>query len=269
MTGFGKGEAFDNGRKVVIELKSVNNRYLEIATRLPKSLGFCDEWVRQAIQNTIKRGNVEVSFNYENSSSEAKKVTLDLPLAGEYVKAAKHLRTEYLLDYDFNTTALLRSPDVTRVEYAQDNPEQIAALVKDAAQKAVVALDTMRRVEGASIHKNLTELIKALVQTLKQIATRAPQIVSEYRQKIDGRMREILGEVTLDEVRLLNEVAFFADKIDVNEELSRLSSHVNQFLKILDSNEPQGRKLDFIAQEMNREINTIGSKSHDIPSPIM
>ena len=263
MTGFGAGVATSNGRRVTIELKSVNGRFTEINARIPKSLGFCDEVIKKSIAKHIKRGSVDVGFNYENSSDSNKGIELDLVLANAYVEAAKKLRTQFMLDYDFNTTALLRSPDVAKITLTQDEPDVICLLCTQATDDALLALNKMREVEGAAIKAHLAQLVKEIVKSLKEIAKRAPQIVVEYRAKIDTKMREILDKVPVDENRLLQEVAIFSDKSDVSEELNRLSSHIDQFVKAMELAEPVGRKLDFIAQEMNREINTIGSKSTD------
>jgi len=264
MTGFGSGSAVLDTKKVTIELKVVNNRFLEFNARLPKSLTFCEDTIKKTINKLIKRGTVDCFFNYENTSSDTKAITVDFALAEEYVVAAKKLRTEFMLESDFNTTALLRSPEVVKIDLKKDDPEVIAKLAKEATEVALKALDKMRIEEGKSIKTHLTSLVKNIVAELSIVIKRTPEIVAEYRQKIELRIKDILAKVDVDEARLLNEVAFFADKVDVSEEISRLSSHIDQFLKTLDSKEPQGRKLDFLSQEINREINTIGSKSSDL-----
>lgn len=263
MTGYGKGVIEADGRTLTIELKAVNNRYLEINSRLPKAMSGLDEALRREIQSVIKRGSVDVYFNYENASENAKTVTVDMALAREYVAAAKKLRTEFCLDDDFGTTALLRSPDVLKIEYGKDDPEMLARLVSECAAAAVKELDKMREKEGATIRNDLNLLVKNIVNALEQVVRRAPKVVEDYRKKLEARIKDALGSVEIDENKLLSEVAFFADKADINEEISRLSSHIAQFIDCLNSNEPQGRKLDFISQEMNREINTMGSKSND------
>ncbi len=263
MTGYGKGIVEADGRTLTIELKAVNNRYLEINSRLPKAMSGLDEALRREIQSVIKRGSVDVYFNYENASENAKTVTVDMALAREYVAAAKKLRTEFCLDDDFGTTALLRSPDVLKIEYGKDDPEMLARLVSECTAAAVKELDKMREKEGATIRNDLNLLVKNIVNALEQVVRRAPKVVEDYRKKLEARIKDALGSVEIDENKLLSEVAFFADKADINEEISRLSSHIAQFIDCLNSNEPQGRKLDFISQEMNREINTMGSKSND------
>lgn len=264
MTGYGKGEAHYENRQLSIELKSVNNRYLEINSRVPKALSVCDDIIRKIIQKNINRGSIDVYFNYENKSDDSKTVNVDWDLAKEYVKISKKMRTEFMLDEDFQTTALLRSPDVVSIQLSKDNPEIIGKLVTECITCAVRELDKMRQTEGETIKKDLTGLISNIIEHLKIIIERSPKVVEEYRLKIAARIKELLGSVQVDEVRLLNEVAFFADKADINEEISRLTSHIAQFTKSLEANDPQGRKLDFLTQEINREVNTIGSKCNDI-----
>jgi uncharacterized protein (TIGR00255 family) len=264
MTGYGKGAATKNGYTVTVELKSVNNRYLEISSKFPKSLAACDETIRAEIQKAVKRGSVDVFFNCENASAESKKVTVDLPLAREYVTAAKKLRTEFFLEDDFQTSALLRSPDVLKVEFSKDDPRLLEELVREAVRGAIKGLNAMRLTEGKTLRQNLSDLIAGIAGMLKDVSLRAPQVAEEYRAKLNARIREALGAVEPDEARLLNETAYFADKADISEEISRLGSHMSQFTASIGLNEPVGRKLDFIAQEINREVNTIGSKSNDL-----
>lgn len=264
MTGYGKGVAQKEGKTVTIELKSVNNRYLEINSRLGKSYAACDDVLRKEIAKHVKRGSVDVYFSFENAAGSGAEIKLDMGLAAQYAAAAKKLRDEFMLDDDFGATALLRSPDVACIQSPKDDTELIKELTKQAVTEAAKQLDGMRLVEGAGIKKDLTRLIAEMVQALEQAIARAPVVVREYREKMQKRISEILGDVAVDETRLLNEVAFFADKADINEEISRLSSHIDQFLSCLDGEEPQGRKLDFLSQEMNREINTMGSKSNDL-----
>ncbi|MCL2797570.1 MAG: YicC family protein [Firmicutes bacterium] len=265
MTGYGKGEAADgSGRKVTIELKSVNNRYLEINTRLPRALQFCDDIIRKILQSVLVRGTVDMFFSYENRTEGGKAVVVDWPLARAYVRASQSIIEELPVEDDFGVAALMRTPDVIITESVKEDPEAIGKLAAEAAEKAVSELDKMRAAEGAGIKTDLVAILGSIQAAHTSVALRAPQVVAQFRAKIEARMREILDSVALDEAKLLNECAFFADKADIHEELSRLSSHIGQFLKCIELSGPQGRKLDFIAQEMNREINTIGSKSNDL-----
>lgn len=264
MTGYGKGSSEFQGKTVTIEIKSVNNRYIEMNSRLPKSLAYCENDLRQLIGNVIKRGSVEVYFNLENNLEERKKVEIDMFLAAEYVKAAKTLRTEFVLDDDFNVTALLRSPDILKVEQLQSSTEVMSKLICESVALALSDLDKMRMTEGETIKQDLTRLTENIVIALKKVADIAVKAVAAQKEKLTERIKTHLKDVTLDEGKLINEVAFLADKCDINEEIQRLSSHINQFVDCLNSPEPMGRKMDFISQEMNREINTMGSKSADI-----
>ena len=263
MTGYGKGVAADGTRTFTVELKAVNNRYLEIGCKVPKTLAYTEEILRTCVKETIRRGSVDVYVNYENKSETNKHIEVDFALAGELVKTSKLLRTQYCLDDDFQVTALMRTADVLKVTAGDDDENIVKALAKRAASEAVKNLDEMRAVEGASLKADLKRLTENIIGYLEKAVKRAPSVVAEYRDKLKARIQEALDGVEIDESRLLNETAFFADKADINEEISRLTSHINQFLHCLDSNEPQGRKMDFISQEMNREINTMGSKSND------
>lgn len=263
MTGYGKGVANSTGKQITVEIKTVNNRYLDINLRLPRALGFLDGAIRKIIQDGLKRGNVEVYFNYEQAAEDSKTVSVDLSLAEKYVAAAKSLRTQFVLTDDFGVSALMRSPEVVTMTAPEDDAELIEKLTKEATNKAIDALNAMREVEGEGIKADLSSILGRIVGLLEKVILRAPEVVTEYRQKIKNRIEEILAGVAVDEARLLNETAFFADKADINEEISRLNSHIAQFTDGLVSDEPQGRKLDFLSQEMNREINTIGSKCND------
>lgn len=263
MTGYGKGSVTEGGRTLTFELKSVNNRYLEINSRLTKTLACCDDIVRKEIQAVLSRGTVDVYFNYTNNADDAKVVTVDDHLAAAYIEAAKQLRVQYKLENDFQTAALIRSPDVIKVDVPPEDSDALRAMAQTAVRQALSELDAMRKTEGEGIKRDLEKLLDTLISELQKAVKRAPIIVEEYRLKLKVRIEEALNGVEIDQARLLNEVAFFADKADINEEIQRLTSHINQFLLALKSDLPQGRKLDFIAQEMNREINTMGSKSND------
>lgn len=264
MTGYGKGEAFDEHRKVAIELKSVNNRYLEINSRFPRALNFVEDAVKKQIQEVVKRGTVELIYTYELTGESDKSVRLDLPLAAEYLKAAKTVRDGLKLADDVTAMSLIRMPDVLTLTAAEGDREAIKKLFLEATKKAVEELDKMRRVEGVTVKSDFKKLIGNIVKALTAVVARAPKVVADYREKISKRVSELLESVPIDESRIAMEVAVFADKCDINEEISRLTSHIDQFLAALETDDPQGRRLDFVAQEMNREINTMGSKANDL-----
>lgn len=265
MTGYGKGVASRNNRTVSVELKSVNNRFLEIACKLPKSLMYIDDAIQKTVKSVLSRGSVDVYFTYENHSDTSKKVTVDRALANEYVQAARTLRAEFRLDDDYNVTALLRTPDVVSVSVPDDDRDEVIELARLATSEALEKLNVMRETEGAGIRKDLDALIANLKKYLDLAVKRAPLVVADYKKGLQARVKELLDGYEPDEAKLLNEVAFFADKADINEEISRLGSHISQFTAICaEKNAPQGRRLDFLSQEMVREVNTMGSKSNDI-----
>jgi len=264
MTGYGKGFASASGREVTVELKSVNNRYLEVNSRLPKALSMCEESLRKAIGQYIKRGAVDVYFTYENKNEDEKVVTADFGLISEYVSVAKQIEQRFGIKNDITAGSAMKFPEAIKVEVNKDKPEIIAEIIYKATLEAAKALDDMRAVEGKTIFADLSDIVKKIKTHLAAVVQRVPVMMDEYREKLKARISEYLKEVELDEARLVNEVAFFADKADINEEIQRLNSHITQFEACCESGEPVGRKLDFISQEMNREMNTMGSKSNDV-----
>lgn len=264
MTGYGRGVAVRDGRTVTVEIKSVNNRFLEVACKLPKSMMYIDDIIQKSIKSAFSRGSFDVFFSYINQSESAKKVTVDRALANEYINAAKTLRAEFRLEDDYNVTALMRTPDILTVTVSEDDRELVTELTQDAVKDAVSELEAMRAVEGNGIKTDLLTLIGNLEGYLSNAVSRAPQVVVDYKNGLMARVKELLDGYEPDEAKLLNEVAFFADKADINEEISRLASHISQFKAICAEEKPQGRRLDFLSQEMVREVNTMGSKSNDI-----
>lgn len=263
MTGYGKFVVTEQDRQVTVEMKSVNNRYLEINCRIPKALSAVEDAVKRTVKKYLRRGSVDVFFNYENNSVQGKKLTVDEVLAAAYVDAAKRLSLEYDIENSFTVTDLLRTNDVVKIDAEDDDEQLLKSLVEKCAEGAVKELNRMRGVEGATIRDDLNKLIENIDSALIKAEKRAPIVVEDYSIRLKARIEELLAGVPMDEARLANEVAFFADKADVNEEISRLHSHIAQFRAALDSTEPQGRNLDFLSQEIGREINTMGSKSND------
>lgn len=265
MTGYGRGVASRNNRTVSVEIKSVNNRFLEVACKLPKSLMYIDDTIQKAVKSSLSRGSVDVYFSYDNKSETSKHVEIDRKLAEQYVNAAKDLRTEFRLEDDYNVTALMRTPDVLSVTVPEDDREEVIALTKLATGEALAKLDEMRLVEGKSIYADLTTLVDNLQGYLDLAVARAPKVVTEYKNNLRVRIKELLDGTDPDEARIMTEAAFFADKADINEEIQRLGSHINQFRTICaETGVSLGRRLDFLSQEMVREVNTMGSKSNDI-----
>lgn len=264
MTGYGKGEAANENRKVTIEIKAVNNRFLDINTRFPKSLSYVEDCVKKQIQEVVKRGTLDVYYTYEVTGETDKVVSADIPLAGQYLTAMRGVRDSFDLADDITAMAIARMPDVLTVAAAEENRDEIKELFSNAATAAVAALDKMRVVEGASAKADLSRLVGNISELLRKAVVRAPVVVIDYKEKLTKRISELLDSPAVDEARIATEVAVFADKCDINEEISRLTSHIGQFNAALVSDEPQGRRLDFLSQEMNREINTMGSKANDL-----
>lgn len=263
MTGYGKFVVTEQDRQVTVEMKSVNNRYLEINCRIPKALSAVEDAVKRTVKKYLRRGSVDVFFSYENNSAQGKKLAVDEVLASAYVDAAKRLALEYEIENSFTVTDLLRTNDVVKIDAEDDDEGLVKELVEKCAEGAVKELNRMRGVEGATIRDDLNKLIGNIDSALTKAEKRAPMVVEDYSVRLRARIEELLNGVPTDEARLMNEVAFFADKADVNEEISRLHSHIAQFRAALDSSDPQGRNLDFLSQEIGREINTMGSKSND------
>ncbi len=261
MTGYGKGEVRRDNKTLTVELKAVNNRFLEINARLPKYLLKGDEIVRKEISSLIKRGTIELYFDYKDLGGD-KSLIVDYALAKSYVEASKKL-VELGVKDELTAADILRLPDVVSTS-GESDADEICEMLTVATREAVARLDEMRIVEGKSVESDFRKLIGNIAAHLSVVKERAPMVVEEYRQKLLKRISDYLNEIEPDEARLLNEVAFFADKADINEEISRLQSHIDQFTSLLSLGGEVGRKLDFLAQEMNREINTMGSKSNDI-----
>lgn len=263
MTGFGKGTAAADGREISVELKSVNNRFLDVGMRLPRQLSFLEDTIRNTIASGISRGHVDVFVNYRNDRNDAKTVKIDGKLAGAYLSAARELEETYGIPNDISASTVLRLPDVAEIVAADEDMDAVTALAAEASAKAVENLRTMRRSEGERLKADLTLHVNALKDVLAKIEVRAPLVPEEYRQKLLSRIAEMTGEAELDRARLATEVALFADRAAIDEEIARMHSHFTHFDALLPDEEPTGRKFDFLVQEMNRECNTIGSKAND------
>jgi len=263
MTGYGKGSATGDGREMTVELKSVNHRYLDVGMRLPRHLSFLEDPIRSALTARLSRGHIDVFVNYRNLRSDARNVEIDVPLLVAFVAAAKKANESLALQDDLSLTAALRLPDVSNVREADEDTEAVLALLNGALHSAIDAMLVMRGQEGKRLGVYLGTCTDTVESLTRQIANRAPLVVAEYRARLDERIQALLGNVEVDRTRLATEVALFADKASIDEEISRLHSHIAQMRLLLLDPEPAGRKLDFVVQEMNREFNTIGSKAND------
>lgn len=264
MTGFGRASAVEDGREFTVELKSVNHRYLDLNFRMPRHIGFAEDVLRRALTAELSRGHVEIYVNYRNMRSDARKVEVDTSLLGEYLRAAREAAQTYGLKDDIQLARALSLPDVTDIVEAEEDREAVCAVALAAVTKAIEELKTMRALEGGRLASDLCLRAKTLLEIGEKIALRAPLVVEEYRLKLTERIETLLnGAVEVDRTRLATEVALFADKASIDEELVRLKSHLVQTELLLNGSEPAGRKLDFVVQELNREFNTIGSKAND------
>ena len=264
MTGFGRGRAAQDGREMTVELKSVNHRYLDLSFRMPRHISFAEDTLRTALNDSLSRGHVDVYVNYRNTRSDAKEVRIDTALLGAYLKSVKAAAAELREENDMTLSNALRLPDVTDIVEADEDDEAVKALTKEAVDKAIAELITARRGEGERLANDLTERLATVDELRGKIETRAPMVVEEYRIKLNERIEAMLGgTVEVDAQRLATEVALFADKASIDEELVRLKSHTAQARELLSQSEAAGRRLDFVVQEMNREFNTIGSKAND------
>lgn len=263
MTGYGRCTLAQDGREVTIELKSVNHRFLDLAFRMPRSFAFLENDMRAHISNKLARGHVDIFVTYKNSRDDARKVTLDSALLGEYLTTLRQGGIDHMLDDNLRLRDVLSMQDVLTVEEADEDQQALNALTLSALDTALDSLCAMRRREGEAMRGDVETRLDTLERTAHAIDERAPQWLEEYRQRLRARIEEIC-QMQLDEARLTQEVALAADKAAVDEETVRLRSHIAQMRDLLKQSEPAGRKLDFLVQEMNREVNTTGSKSSDL-----
>lgn len=261
MTGFGKGEYREGGIELAVELKSVNNRYLDVSVKCPHIFAPYEETVRSILRGAVSRGHIDVYVALTDKRERAKSLYLDLPAAKAYAEAARRLSAETGLNNDVNVSFLLKCSDVVRPEEATDADEALVGALETAVKSAVSALRAMREKEGERLKADLLARMRTISSLCGKIAERAPLVSEEYRKKLTERVCEYLGG-KVDESRILTEAAVFADKCNIDEELTRLKSHIAEFYRICES-ETVGRKLDFLIQEFNRECNTICSKSND------
>jgi uncharacterized protein (TIGR00255 family) len=265
MTGFGRGEYIDAERRFTVEIKAVNHRYNEIVIRMPKTFGPLEDKIRRAVANTLARGRIDIFITADEYGQKNSTVRVDKELAIAYHKALKELGELFSVTTADNILHIAKYPDVLKVEDVSDDIAALWPKLSQALDAAINNLMTMRITEGANIQKDMIARIDKLADNIKFIEERAPKIAEEYRDKLLGRMREILAAVGVepDESRILQEAALYADRINVTEELVRLKSHLSQLRETLLADDAVGRKLDFIIQEVNRETNTIASKSND------
>lgn len=264
MTGFGRCEVLEEQRKITVEMKSVNHRYLDVTIKMPKKLNFFEAAIRSELKNYIQRGKVDLFISYEDYTETNVCVKYNRELAAEYMEYLKQMAEEFSLDNDVRVSALSRYPEVLSMEEQTVDEEKLWKLLEQAIREAAEGFVETRIKEGENLKNDLLEKLDGMLGHVDFITERSPQIITEYRQKLKDKVKDLLEDTKVDENRLLMEVTIFADRVCVDEELVRLRSHIEATKETLLQGGSIGRKLDFIAQEMNREANTILSKSSDL-----
>ena len=263
MTGYGRCEDILSDRKITIEIKSVNYRFSDYNIKLPRYMLFLEEKIRKTASEYITRGKVDIFVNVE-SYRDDNEIILNEALAKQYIDAARKLRDAFELKDDISTMSICRMSDVFKTERAEVDEEELWKDVKSVLDRALESFSAMRAREGERICEDLKARVDYMSDLARQVDERSPQVVADYKDRLYQKIKETLENHEPDEARLLTEVAIFADKVAINEETVRLASHFKEYYEILDSDEPAGRKLDFLIQEINREVNTIGSKANDL-----
>lgn len=264
MTGFGRAVGEIDGYIVSVELKSVNHRYFEFSLRCPRQYGFIEEKIKSYVNSRVSRGKIECNISIEALNTESAEVVINHTLASAYIKALKELSQNYSLNDEIDAVAIAKLPDVLAVKKAEEDESKIWEIIKSVADKAIDKFIEMRQTEGKRMYDDIFSRSAFILDTVEFIEKRSPQTVKEYNDKLIERVHEIIGDASLDEARIIQEVAVYADKVAVAEETVRLRSHIDQLRSFISGDEPVGRKLDFLVQEINREANTIGSKCNDV-----
>ena len=264
MTGYGRARQTLNGRDITVEVRSVNNRYLDCTVKVPRTYIFAEDAVKARVQKAVSRGKVDVFITIDAAAADETVVAVNEPLARGYYEALTRLKDMFSLEDGLNAVTLAKFPDVLTVTKAEEDLESVAADICTVLDEALAAYNAMRTVEGGKLREDIAGRADTIEAVVGKVEERSPQTVAAYREKLLARMQEVLQSTAIDESRILTEAAIFADKIAVDEETVRLRSHLSQLRTMLESDQPIGRKLDFLIQEVNRECNTIGSKCNDL-----
>lgn len=264
MTGYGRCEAVTDGKKILVEIKSVNHRYSDYNIKVPRHLGYLEDKIRKEVSESVTRGKIDIYVNVDYFEISDKEITLNKELAKSYINALYTLRDEFGLTDDITVTRVARNSEIFKSERIEEDEEALWLSVKSVLDTALEAFVAMRAREGERIEKDLCGRIEYMRLLAEEVDSRSPETVNEYRDRLYEKIKEIIDGHEIDEGRILTEVAIYADKVAVNEETVRLRSHFDEFDTIIGSGEPAGRRLDFLIQEINREVNTIGSKASDI-----
>ena len=264
MTGYGRAVETVNGREFTVELRSVNNRYLDCTVKLPRSLSFAEEAVKQAVKASVSRGKVDVFITVKSENTDDTKISLNTVAVEGYLAAMRQMVEAYGVKDDISVSTLSRMNDVFTVEKPEVDEEQLKADLMGVLAQALAGYDAMRCTEGAALDKDLRSRGETILELVSQVEAGNSQTVIDYRTRLENKLKEVLASTNIDESRILTEAAIFADKVAVDEETVRLRSHLQQMNTMLSGGGAVGRKLDFLLQEMNREANTIGSKCTDV-----
>jgi len=264
MTGYGRAQKILAGRDILVEIRSVNHRYYEYSSRIPRAYGYIDEKLKTLLKTSVSRGKVEISVTINNIEAKDSEISINKAVAEGYVNALRSVSDELNLKDDLVLSKLIKLPEIFVVQKTPDNQEQIWSDVEEVANEALQKFVEMRQTEGEKLKSDVISKSDLILKMVEQVEELSPQTVINYRNRLYQKISEILEGKDVDEQRILTESAVFAEKIAVDEETVRLRSHISQLKDMFESNEPVGRKLDFIVQEMNREVNTIGSKAQDL-----
>ncbi|MBQ3567277.1 MAG: YicC family protein [Oscillospiraceae bacterium] len=264
MTGYGRAQSVIDMHDVTVEIKSVNHRYYEFNARVPRAYGFLEEKLKAFMKGSISRGKVEVNVLINNLNGKEVNINIDKLMAAGYVNALREANKELGLEDDLTLSRIIKFSDIFNVQKIADDEEKIWEYVQTVAKESVEKFVSMRQTEGLSLKNDLLEKIANIETILEKVEEAAPMTAEKYRERLLAKLSEILGEKNIDEQRIITEAAIFAEKIAIDEETVRLRSHISQFRDLLETDEPLGRKLDFLVQEINREINTMGSKAQDV-----
>lgn len=263
MTGYGRGEAQTAGCACVVEIRSLNHRYCEVAVKTPRGFAVIENKIREVVRSRFSRGRFDVYVGIDFTNGSTRRLIVDRPLARQFYLALADLQREFGLSGQVDLATLLGLREIVRVEENERNDEDVWPIIQQALESGLTNLQHMRITEGEALERDILQRIQLIEQGLGQINNRIPAILSAYKQKLAERIRQLLGDLELDPGRLAQEVVLYTERSDVTEEITRLNTHLTAFKKLLHANEPVGRKLDFFLQEMHREINTTGSKTAD------
>ena len=264
MTGYGRAQGSFSGGEISVEIKSVNNRYLDCGVKLPRVYSFAEEAVKSLVQKTISRGKVDVYITVNSAGAGNIRITLNTPVVEGYLSALRQIARDYGVQDDISVSSLSRFSDVFLMEKQEEDEQEVREAILGVVSQALAAFDEMRTREGEALRQDLLSKSGDILALVAKVEARSPVTVAAYQERLTAKMREVLENTAIDQARIIQEAAIYADKVAVDEETVRLRSHVDQFCSMLEGGGVIGRKLDFLMQEMNREANTIGSKGSDV-----